>query len=166
MKLGGNQYKADPRQADFLVNYLDPKSKTFSNAYASAKKAGYAEEYAKTILARENEWLSEIVSDFALIKKAERNLKELLDEKKDKRIKADMTKFVLERLVKGKYSSRTEVEHKGEIEQKIIDDKGLLNASEVYAEHLKGTIRKEADSSKHAGVDKKRGDSKRKGKAD
>src|SRR3990167_5829136 len=97
--------KLDPRQAGFLKNYLDPKSGTFSNAYQSALKAGYRNAYAKEILTKEQEWLGEIVRDWELIGKAEKNLKEFLEDNKDKKVKADITKFVLERLNKKKYSA-------------------------------------------------------------
>lgn len=100
--------KPDPRQTLFLVNYLDPKSETFSNALQSALKAGYTQEYAENITHKMPDWLTEKVGDGYLIKKAEENLKEFLEEKKDKRLKADLTKFVLERLNKNKYSSRNE----------------------------------------------------------
>lgn len=104
-----NQYKIDPRQALFLKYYLDKKSETFSNGLQSALKAGYEEEYAKTITAQMPDWLSEKINDSKIIQKAEKNLEEFLNDDSDKRIKADMTKFALERLAKTKYSSRQEL---------------------------------------------------------
>lgn len=98
----------DPRQQKFLQHYLDPKSPTFSNALQSALKAGYAQEYAESITYQMPDWLSENLGDASLVTKAIANLDGLLDEE-DKKIKADMTKFVLERLHKGKYSTRTEL---------------------------------------------------------
>lgn len=108
--MAGNQYKPDPRQAKFLEYYLDPKSKTFSNAYQSALKAGYEDEYAKVITSSSKglEWLSEAVKDTYLIAKAEQNLKEFLEQNDDIKVKADITKFVSERLNKEKYSTRSE----------------------------------------------------------
>jgi hypothetical protein len=53
-----NQYRPDPRQSLFLSYYLDPKSKTFSNALQSALKAGYEQEYAESITAKMPTWLS------------------------------------------------------------------------------------------------------------
>ncbi|RMD72955.1 MAG: hypothetical protein D6822_00430 [Cyanobacteria bacterium J149] len=103
-----NQYKPDPRQSLFLSNYLDPKSKTFGNALQSALKAGYAQEYAEAITAKMPAWLAEKVRDTYLVSKAEENLKEFL-ENGDEKIKADITKFVLSRLAKAKYSERQEV---------------------------------------------------------
>lgn len=107
--MSGNQYKPDPRQTLFLANYLDPKSPTFSNAFQSALKAGYEEEYAKAILSKELDWLAEYVNDDYLVQKAQSNLKEFLENSKDERIKADMTKFTLERLNKKKYAVRSEL---------------------------------------------------------
>lgn len=105
---GANQHKPDPRQAEFLKYYLDPKSETFSNAKQSALRVGYSEEYSDQILAKDLDWLAENVRYEDIIRKAERNLKEFMDEK-DKRIRADMTKFALERLKKDKFSTRKEM---------------------------------------------------------
>lgn len=75
-----NQYtEADPRQQLFLSYYLDIKSETFSNAYQSALKAGYEDEYAKTILNQDTDWLSESLSDNKRLRKAEKKLDEILD---------------------------------------------------------------------------------------
>lgn len=104
-----NQYKVDPRQALFLQYYIDPKSETFSNAYQSAKKAGYEEEYAQNITGQMPTWLSESIRDRYLIDKAEQNLKEFLEQNEDIKVKADITKFVAERLNKKKYSARQEI---------------------------------------------------------
>ena len=56
-----------------------------------------------------------------MLKKAERNLNELLDEKKDKKIKADITKFIAETIGKKIYSKKTEVEHSGDITHQLDD---------------------------------------------
>jgi len=107
-KKQANQYtEPDPRQQVFLKYYLDPKSKLFANAYQSALKAGYSQEYAKTILSQDLDWLSDSIRDESLIKKAERNLDIFLEGENEK-IKADITKFVLSRLNKKKYSERIE----------------------------------------------------------
>lgn len=113
-----NQHKPDPRQSLFLAAYLDPKSKTFSNAYQSAKEAGYEDEYAKVILHKDLDWLSDCVKDEALVSKAEKALIEALDYltvdeggKVDSgagRLKLDAAKLVLKGLKKEKYSERVE----------------------------------------------------------
>lgn len=107
--MSGNQYIEDPRQALFFKNYLDPKSKTFSSAYQSALAAGYSEEYAKVILSKDLDWLSENVTSARLVAKAEKNLESFLDDVSEKRIQADITKFVAERLYKKKYAIRQEL---------------------------------------------------------
>lgn len=77
---GANQYLADPRQSLFLSYYLDPKSKTFSNALQSALKAGFAQEYAESIMSLMPTWLSEKLGNASpMLMKAERNLEEVLD---------------------------------------------------------------------------------------
>lgn len=108
---GYNQYKPDPRQDMFLANYLDPKSETWSNAYQSAIKAGYTDEYAQNITGQGTTWLSENLSDTALLQQAMVNLKEFLgtDDEKLQSIRADMTKFTFKGLQKSKWSERQEM---------------------------------------------------------
>jgi len=117
MKKTKKDKKLDPRQIRFLELYLDPNSDTFGSATSSAVKAGFSKEYAKTITTKNLKWLSENVSDLELVKKALDNLEEFLNEKEDKKIKADITKFVLERLHKKKFSQKSEVEHSVNKEQ-------------------------------------------------
>lgn len=75
-----NQYTApDPRQSLFLSYYLDPKSDTFANALQSGIRAGYTEEYSKTLMSQLPAWLSESISDQELLHKAEKRLKQILD---------------------------------------------------------------------------------------
>src|SRR3990167_1641851 len=69
----------DPRQTNFLAYFLDPKSATYSNALQSALKAGYAQEYAESMLYQLPDWLSENLGDVKRLLKAERNLDEMLD---------------------------------------------------------------------------------------
>jgi hypothetical protein len=110
-----NQYTdPDPRQSLFLQYYLDPKSETFSNALQSGLKAGYAEEYSKTILSQDIDWLSESLNQAKMVRKAENNLDNALDiDIKDEKIGErglKATVFVLSRLGKDKgYSDRTEL---------------------------------------------------------
>jgi len=116
-----NQYtEPDPRQALFLKYYLDPKSKTFSNALQSGIRAGYSDEYSKTILSQELDWLSESLNQSKMLKKAERNLDNALEiditdkEIGDRGLKA--TIFVASRLGKDNWSEKSEVKHTGEIQ--------------------------------------------------
>lgn len=108
-----------PQQENFLAYYLDPKSETFSNAYKSALRAEYSEEYAQNITGQFPNWLSESISDASLIAKAEKALSEALDYltvneegKVDSgvaRVKLEATKLVLKGLKKDKYSERAEL---------------------------------------------------------
>jgi phage terminase small subunit len=118
-----NQYEADPRQSLFLANYLDPKSATFSNAYQSAIKAGYEDEYAKVILNKDLDWLSESVKDMDLLNKAEKRLKQILDFEPvddegriDNALLSNQMKavtLIAKGLGKDKYSERVEQTGKG-----------------------------------------------------
>lgn len=134
----------EPKQALFKSYYTDPKSQTFGNAYQSAIKAGYSENYATNILWSNQKWIMEIVEDERRLKKAERNLEEVQNlpiktviENKEtgetkeiinvdvinQKVKVDM--FLAERLNKQKYSTRQEhaviqkIEHN--LSQETID---------------------------------------------
>lgn len=104
-----------PQQQLFLTFYLSPKSETWSNAFQSAKKAGYKEEYAKTITAQMPDWLSESINDTKMVQKANRNLDMALDgllddpEKGGKPIQMKATELTLKGLQKTKWSDRTEL---------------------------------------------------------
>ena len=116
--MAGNQYQPDPRQQLFLASYLDPKSETFSNALQSGLKAGYSEEYSKTITSQLPDWLSESIKDEELVSRAEKALSEALDyvtvgeggrvDAGAGRLKLDAAKLVLKGLKKEKYSERVE----------------------------------------------------------
>lgn len=60
-QLQANQWQNTPRQNDFLKYWLSPKEATFGNAYQSALKAGFSEQYAKVITsdAQNLEWVRE-----------------------------------------------------------------------------------------------------------
>mgnify|MGYP001617275055 CR=1 FL=1 len=124
-----NQHIPDPRQALFLANYLNPKSETFSKAFHSAIKAGYEESYANALMGLMPEWLYGAIKKNEMLDKAERNLDKMLDletkeaiitmlgplidektgqiVKKENsnllRIKADISKFIAERIGKHIY---------------------------------------------------------------
>lgn len=126
--MAGNQYKPDPRQAEFLINYLDTSSETFGNALQSALKAGYAQEYAENITHLMPDWLSERIGDESLITKAEGALLEALGyTSKDEtgkvdagvgRLKLDAAKLVLKGMKKEKYSER--YEHTGKDGETLV----------------------------------------------
>jgi phage terminase small subunit len=99
-----------PKQQTFLAGYLDPQSPTWNNAYQSALKAGYTEEYASNITGQMPNWLSEAISENSLVTTALRNLCEAL-EGDDKTIKWDATKFTLKGLKSDKFSEKTKVDH-------------------------------------------------------
>jgi hypothetical protein len=106
--MAGNQYQADPRQADFLARYLNPDSDTYANALQSGLAAGYTQEYAENIMSLMPDWLSDSIEEANLVAKAVRNFNKLLDSA-DERVLLDTSKFVAERLHKNKFSNRTEL---------------------------------------------------------
>jgi len=114
------------KQKLYLLFYTNPQSETFDNKYQSARKAGYTEETSKAMrhtkamkefaMARVEE-LQELADDSEarrarILAFAERNIESYVrstpQDKTDKTIKADMTKFSAERLGKNHYSTRTE----------------------------------------------------------
>lgn len=134
----------NPRQIDFLRYYLDPKEKeTFSNAYQSAVKAGFTEEYAKNITGQMPEWLSEnIRRRERILNKAEMRGEMLIDSE-DERVSADMVKHFTKTLGKEHYSERTEMTGKdGEALNKPIDPQEFNTILSQYA-----IRRKQEDSS-------------------
>lgn len=103
----------DPRQARLLTLYLDPKSATFANLLQSAVEAGFTESTARAISGKMPQWLSEQLDKSALVYKARRNLHRFLDlddeDPQKLRVKADITKFVAERVDKENFSTRQEL---------------------------------------------------------
>ena len=98
----------NPQQEEFLKNFLDPQSDTFGNYTQSALKAGYAKDYADSLRSQMPKWLDEALEDSNLVRKALDNLSEFLGDRENHTIRADMTKFTLSRLNKGKFSDITE----------------------------------------------------------
>lgn len=160
-KTGANQYKVDPRQSLFLTYYLDPKSKTFSNGLQSALKAGYEEEYAKTITAQMPDWLSESISEMSMVHKAERNLDKIMDLEVEQTITnkdgvtlkaidpslvgqvAKVSMFVAERLNKKKYSAKTEIDLNnpdGNLKTIIINKYGSNDKSTAKTDGSVGSV--------------------------
>lgn len=56
-----NQWQSNPKQQLFLEYYFEPLSNTFGNVFQSAIKAGYKENYARTLTSKRNKnmWLQE-----------------------------------------------------------------------------------------------------------
>jgi phage terminase small subunit len=91
----------DPRQLAFLKYYLTPGTPLFNNALQSALKAGYAQEYAESILQKDLKWLDEGIAEIVgkptdkknLVAKAKRVLDKSLDST-DEKISQDTAKFI------------------------------------------------------------------------
>jgi hypothetical protein len=117
----------NPKQVTFLSAYLNPASETHGNALQSALKAGYSQNYAESIVAQGADWLKESLGDTKhdkMLAKAEKNLHEFLEldpniemTRKDGgtytkfssevlKVKADVTKFVAERVGRERYGSK------------------------------------------------------------
>lgn len=110
-----NQWAADPRQKEFISNYLNPSSDTWGNGLKSAIKAGYSEEYAKVMMARDLDWMSEsVISDNELLNSATSNLKSALDgglddpERGSKVIQWKATELTLKGLQKNKWGDKAD----------------------------------------------------------
>lgn len=131
----GNRYEMDPRFTLFLQYYVDPKSETFSNALRSGIRAGYSPKYASAITSKKR--YKEVMDNSFLINKAENNMADVLSMKTDLalrdrngriltdkdgkpikltnaellRIKVDVSKFIAERLDRGKYGKDEQPGH-------------------------------------------------------
>ena len=110
--------KINPKAEIFTQFFLVPTSPTFMNARGSAIRAGYSEHYADSITVQRPKWYVDITesADYRraqMLDIAERNLLDSVasnsDDREDKKIRHDATKFVTERLGKDKYSTRQEV---------------------------------------------------------
>jgi endo-1,4-beta-mannosidase len=130
---GANQYIFDPRQKLCWDIYINPKSKTFGNAYQSAVEVGYTESSAARITTEA--WFAEKLRRLNMLGKAEKVLDEMLEMPVDiqkvegygedkelviktepalVKIKQDTAKFIADRLGKDEgYSQRTELTAKG-----------------------------------------------------
>lgn len=102
-----------PQQEQFLAYYMNPESDTWGNAYQSALKSNYTEEYATNITGQMPKWLDESLQDSKLVEKAIKNLSEFIRDDQNKNLQWDATKFTLSRLAKGKFSERNELTGKG-----------------------------------------------------
>jgi hypothetical protein len=123
----GDNAKFDPRRELFRKAYMNPKSKTFSNAYKSALVAGYTEEYAKNITGQGNAWFSEIIRDQKRRLQVDKNIDKFLTNDADDglplKLKADMTKFVAKHMMSDKYGDSL----------KLTDaDGGSLNLGSLF----------------------------------
>lgn len=116
---GANQYVPDPRQSNFLANYLDINSETYSNALQSALRAGYSQEYAENITSTMPVWLSESMGKNKRLQKAEKILDRILEldaldeagnlDNQALKTQADIAKFIASTVGKKDYSTRSEV---------------------------------------------------------
>ena len=102
----------------FAQVFLNPTSKTFMNVLQSALRAGYSETYAENISVQRPKWWIELTetADYRraqMLAIAEKNLLDTVastsDDRDDRKIKHDATKFVSERLGKQHYSTRQEI---------------------------------------------------------
>jgi len=121
-----------PQQSQFKEFYLDPKSETFGNAYRSALRADYSDEYSKNITSHGTDWLSEIIRDYERLQKAEKVLDKTLEMEADDpaklRIQTDVAKFVAKGMAKHKYSER--------VEKDITSGGQPINLSGLFAEAI------------------------------
>lgn len=109
------------QQMAFKNAYVDPSSETFSNAYRSALKVGYSEEYAKVITTQGYEWYSEILRDKKLLDLAEAALMDTvemvpIDKEGNRdaalsRVRLDASKFALSGLAKQKWAEQKNLDH-------------------------------------------------------
>ena len=109
----GGTFAREPRQVNAWKNYINPKSKTYANAYRSALAAGYTKKSASVVTGMAWWKLNkELYRKRGMITKAEKVLKNYLeidDEKNPQimKIKQDTAKYTLTALSKD-YSNHKE----------------------------------------------------------
>ena len=90
-----------PQQIKFAMFYYLPDSPTFGNAMQSALRAGFSDQYARSITVKNLNWIKDIVSEIGgkgvtkdkLVRKAKRVLDKSLDSE-DEKIAQDTAKFI------------------------------------------------------------------------
>ncbi len=108
-----NQWQGTPQQEKWLLYYLDPKSPTFGNPYASAMEAGYSEKYSRMIASPSvgNLWVKEARNIISL--KPEHIIQKLQEFAIDNNEKSEVQLRALELLAKtqGMFIDRKVVAH-------------------------------------------------------
>lgn len=113
-----NEYMMSARRLKCWDNYINPKSKTWGNAYRSALDAGYTNETSQSI--GQANWFKNRMRRLGLLNKSEQVLEKTLTmdttdetgrEKADLvRVQADTAKFIAKTLGKDEgYTERSEV---------------------------------------------------------
>ena len=90
-----------PQQIKFAMFYYLPDSPTFGNAMQSALRAGFSDQYARSITVKNLNWIKDVVSEIGgkgvtkdkLVRKAKRVLDKSLDSD-DEKIAQDTAKFI------------------------------------------------------------------------
>lgn len=90
-----------PQQIKFAMFYYLPDSPTYGNAMQSALRAGFSNQYARSITVKNLNWIKDIVSEIGgkgvtkdkLVRKAKRVLDKSLDSE-DEKIAQDTAKFI------------------------------------------------------------------------
>lgn len=90
-----------PQQIKFAMFYYLPDSPTYGNAMQSALRAGFSDQYARSITVKNLNWIKDIVSEIGgkgvtkdkLVRKAKRVLDKSLDSE-DEKIAQDTAKFI------------------------------------------------------------------------
>lgn len=90
-----------PQQIKFAMFYYLPDSPTFGNAMQSALRAGFSDQYARSITVKNLNWIKDVVSEIGgkgvtkdkLVRKAKKVLDKSLDSE-DEKIAQDTAKFI------------------------------------------------------------------------
>ena len=118
------------RQAQFIDNYNNPTSLTRGNAYQSAKKAGYSEEYSRVITSQMPRKISEKLGKESMVEKAKQVLADTLEfQDKDNaamaaKIRWDAAKFTLS--TTKEYSSKQETKTEVDVTQNALTRLGEI----------------------------------------
>jgi hypothetical protein len=133
------EVEKEPRRRKALEGYVNPESPTYGNIKLSLRRAGYSEGVVQGFLKRPPKWMEKAVLRGSIVDQAEMNLLEMTSHNyPEQRIKADMTKFVLERLDRSNYGlkGKEELEREERMEGKRrISEEGAIMIENLLKEY-------------------------------
>lgn len=132
----------NPQQQMFKEAYCNPESETFGNALQSALRAGYTKEYAEVMMARGNDWMSDLIRGVEMAQESEKVLLEMLrlpiEDASFAKIKQDTAKFISERI--GRFGQKSQVNLTSEGKKIEANSPEVLAAIKSLEETLKKEI--------------------------
>ena len=132
---------SNPKRARALDFYVNPDSRSYGNIKKSLLRAGYKVRIAERFLKQPPLWMKRAVMRSTIISQAETNLLEMTSgDFKNEKIKADMTKFALERLDRDNYGLKSKGElaiEQAEAKKSRVSEEGAAMIEALLQEYSK-----------------------------